>query len=56
MATRNIHAVEESAAGATYNKALYWGVYREENTHRIGIKNGIPDTEAFKALKEFKVN
>ena len=32
MACRNMHAVEETATGATYNKALYWGIINEDGT------------------------
>ena len=32
MAGRNLHAVEETASGATYNKALYWGIIKEEDS------------------------
>jgi len=31
MATRNMHAVEESMAGTTYNKAHYWGLTGGKN-------------------------
>jgi hypothetical protein len=31
MATRNMHAVEETASGATYNKALYWGIIKDDD-------------------------
>jgi hypothetical protein len=30
MATRNVHAVEESIAGTTYNNAEYWGLIEKD--------------------------
>jgi len=32
MACRNLHAVEEQASSPTYNKAIYWGIIKEEGT------------------------
>jgi hypothetical protein len=31
MASRNLHAVEESMAGETYNKAEYWGLVEKQD-------------------------
>jgi len=31
-ACRNLHAIEETISGGTYNKALFWGIISETNT------------------------